>query len=134
MNLRRKRKCLLILKHYEKKMEELEKKELLKQQDKLKMSSKKKKNEKSLPSTSTSTKVTDEDLTSGLLNITSKLGVLFQSSTMVPVLKRINSNKSFEIITLTGIVFLNMLITNIFLFPFILRIFTPVQPIVIQKK
>jgi len=36
------------------------------------MSSKKKKNEKSLPSTSTSTKVTDEDLTSGLLNITSK--------------------------------------------------------------
>lgn len=53
-------------------MEELEKKELLKQQDKLKMSSQKKKNEKSLPSISTSTKVTDEDLTSGLLNITSK--------------------------------------------------------------
>lgn len=49
-------------------MEELEKKELLKQQDKLK--SQKKKNEKSLAGSSS--KVTDEDLTSGLLNITSK--------------------------------------------------------------
>ena len=51
-------------------MEELEKKELQKQQDKLKMAAKRKRNEKS--SASSSTKVTDEDLTSGLLNITSQ--------------------------------------------------------------
>lgn len=70
--LEKKKKMLAYTQALRKKMEELEKKELLKQQNKLKMSSQKKKNEKSLPSTSTSTKVTDEDLTSGLLNITSK--------------------------------------------------------------
>ena len=110
-------------------MEELEKKELLKQQDKLKMASQKKKNEKSLAGSSS--KVTDEDLTSGLLNITSK------AWSTVPVVNYGSSSEEdwtiFESHREYN-VFLCWLFTNIFLFPLFFALFTPVQPIVIHFR